>query len=81
MWQNVMVHGMSAHLALYRAPGRAVLDAGQRAKELGGDWPQIMAAMVAEILRQGPGTVSHHCLTAEERARLCVFDVQSWSER
>jgi hypothetical protein len=75
MLQNVRSHGVASQLRLYRAPGRAVLDALAKAERRGEGVPEILAAMVAEILKQGPYSVSHHCLGPEERSKRCVFDV------
>ncbi len=61
MLANIERLGVDSQLALYRAPGDAVIGEYQRCHAAGLDRAATLAAMTAKIVAVGPGTVSHHC--------------------
>ena len=72
MYQNIVAKGVAAQKALYREPGRMVIDAYVKAKNEGKDRAGIIAAMEAKIIEVGPLKVSNH---AADPKVLNVFDV------
>jgi len=72
MFDNIEQHGVAAQKALYKEPGRAVIDVYVAAKAAGKSPTDIKAAMTAKIVDLGPFNVSHH---AADPNLLNVFDV------
>ena len=78
MFNNCLNHGAASQLALYAAPGRAVVQvyinmtANMTRAQIVAAAGAIRAAMEAEINAQGPSNVSHHCADPAVR---CVVDV------
>jgi hypothetical protein len=72
MFNNIVSKGVAPQKALYKAPGKAVIDEYVRAKAAGKTGDQIKAAMEAKIRALGPDTVSKHCA---DPAILNVVDI------
>lgn len=72
MYQNCEKKGADSQLALYGAPGRAVVRVYIQAKEQGLGATDTIARMRDEILRLGPYNVSHH---AGDPTKLAVLDI------
>ena len=72
MFNNIVSKGVTAQKALYRAPGKAVIDEYVKAKNAGKSSDEIKAAMEAKIRALGPANVSHHCA---DPAILNVIDI------
>lgn len=72
MFNNIVNKGVAAQKALYKAPGKAVIDEYVKAKNAGKSGVQIKAAMEAKIRALGPDTVSKHCA---DPAVLNVVDI------
>jgi hypothetical protein len=76
MYDNIQAHGVASQLALYKAPGRAVIQTYVDDVAAGvTDQTTIVNDMEAEIEAQGPYNVSHHCATSAEWAELQVLDI------
>jgi hypothetical protein len=67
---------VTAQKALYKAPGKAVIDEYVKAKKAGKSNDEIKAAMEAKINALGPENVSHHCA---DPSRLNVVDISPLS--
>jgi hypothetical protein len=65
MHDNIALHGLAYELAQYAAPGRAVLNVWTT--DLHASSKDTIAAMEAEIIRQGASNVSHHCCDPDEK--------------
>ena len=72
MFNNIVSKGVVSQKALYKAPGKAVVDEYVKAKSAGKTGVQIKAAMEAKIKALGPDKVSKHCA---DPAVLNVVDV------
>jgi hypothetical protein len=72
MFNNIVTKGVAPQKALYKAPGKAVVDEYVKAKNAGKNAVQIKAAMEAKIRALGPETVSRHCA---DPAILNVVDI------
>jgi hypothetical protein len=72
MYNNIVSKGITSQKALYKAPGKAVVDEYVKAKKAGKTGDQIKAAMEAKIRSLGPETVSRHCA---DPAVLNVVDI------
>ncbi|HEX8129680.1 MAG TPA: hypothetical protein VF527_11320 [Pyrinomonadaceae bacterium] len=72
MFNNIVSKGVAAQKALYKAPGKAVIDEYVKAKAAGKSAVQIKAAMEAKIRALGPANVSRHCA---DPAILNVVDI------
>ena len=72
MFNNIVSQGVASQKALYKAPGKAVVDEYVKAKKAGKIGDQIKAAMEAKIRALGPETVSRHCA---DPAILNVVDI------
>jgi len=72
MFNNIVSKGVAPQKALYKAPGKAVIDEYVKAKNAGKTGDQIKAAMEAKIRALGPDTVSKHCA---DPAILNVVDI------
>ena len=72
MLANIEQQGVDSQLALYLAPGDAVIHEYQRCRAAGLDRAATLAAMTAKIVAVGPGTVSHHCA---DPAKLNIIDI------
>ncbi|HZH30781.1 MAG TPA: hypothetical protein VEY11_08455 [Pyrinomonadaceae bacterium] len=72
MFSNIVSKGVAAQKALYKAPGRAVIDEYVKTKNAGKTSDQIKAAMEAKIRALGPANVSRHCA---DPALLNVVDI------
>jgi hypothetical protein len=72
MFNNIVSKGVAAQKALYKAPGKAVIDEYVKAKAAGKNGVQIKAAMEAKVIALGPSNVSHHCA---DPSKLNVVDI------
>lgn len=72
MFNNIVKEGVAKQKALYKAPGKAVVDEYVKAKNAGKTGDQIKAAMEAKIRALGPDSVSRHCA---DPAILNVVDI------
>jgi hypothetical protein len=61
MFNNIANHGVASQKALYAAAGDKIIDVYVAGKAAGKTAAQIMSAMEMEIIKIGPGKVSHHC--------------------
>lgn len=67
---NCMNHGPESQLAIYLAPGQAVIRVYMASGHL--NRADTIAAMTAEIHKQGPQNCSRHC---SDPAKMQVFDL------
>ena len=72
MFNNIVKEGVVKQKALYKAPGKAVIDEFVKAKKAGKNGVEIKAAMEAKIRAVGPASVSRHCA---DPAILNVVDI------
>jgi hypothetical protein len=72
MYNNIVGKGVAPQKALYKAPGKAVIDEYVKAKNARKSADEIKAAMEAKIKALGPDTVSKHCA---DPAVLNVVDI------
>jgi hypothetical protein len=72
MFNNIVKEGVVKQKALYKAPGKAIVDEYVKAKNAGKNSDQIKAAMEAKIRALGPASISRHCA---DPAILNVVDI------
>jgi hypothetical protein len=68
MFENITKKGVKSQMGLYLGPGKKVIQV--YVDNQGKSDTEIKDLMLAEIIKLGPETVSHHCST-----KLIVFDV------
>lgn len=74
MRANILRTGVPAQMEIYDPPGQAVIQVFVKSWKL---LPEpTIDAMVAEIVRQGPAQVSHHCC---DPAKIGVQDIEDSS--
>ena len=75
IYDNCVRHGVAAQLALYLAPGQAVVRVCAASIAAGESRAIGVSKATTEVYAQGASNVSHHCLSAEERKTKCVKDI------
>ncbi|WNG23574.1 hypothetical protein F0U62_05670 [Cystobacter fuscus] len=75
MYDNIQNKGVRSQLALYGAPGDAVVETYVAAQNAGLSREETLRAMTDKINELGPSTVSRHAASPEQIARLNIIDI------